>query len=49
MYVIKNQNKQKEWHPATKPLQFQRIKNSFKKKENTYSRQARDLKKGQLL
>jgi hypothetical protein len=20
MYVIKNQNKQKEWHPATKPL-----------------------------
>jgi hypothetical protein len=22
MYVINNQNKQKEWHPATKPLFF---------------------------
>jgi hypothetical protein len=22
MYVIKYENKQKEWHPATKPLEF---------------------------
>ncbi len=25
MYVIKNQNKQKEWHPATKPLKKKKI------------------------
>ncbi len=31
MYVIKNQNKQKEWHPATKPLLIEKNVDNFER------------------